>query len=77
MKLTSFFCPFCCGRLQSDTASNEEFSCIKCKAMVDILDADLTMVSLPPHDDIQFISTSRLSVPTVPVKRVERYAASH
>ena len=76
MNLTAYFCPFCHHMLKADTASNEEFSCIQCLAMVDILDDDLTMVSTPPHEEIQFVATSELRLPT-PIARIDRYLASH
>lgn len=53
-------CPVCDTPMQADTPSGEEFSCHYCSAMVDILDDDLTMISLPPHQDIGYIPTSGL-----------------
>lgn len=60
---TNFHCPFCHNALRSDTTSGEEFSCLGCEAMVDVIDDDLTMVSLAPHHlDVFYIATSELRV---------------
>lgn len=60
MTLTFYHCPFCPGALTADTTSGEEFSCAACGAMVDILDADLAMVSRPPHADVTIMRTRDL-----------------
>lgn len=59
---TAFSCPFCHGALKADTASGEEFSCARCDVMVDVLDEDLSMVSVAPHADVFFIATSEIRV---------------
>ena len=53
-------CPVCQRRMCADTASGEEFTCTACGAMLDILDEDLCMLSLAPHDDVCFIPTADL-----------------
>lgn len=60
---TPFYCPYCTSQLQADTPSGEEFSCA-CGAMVDILDWELAMVSLPPHREIQILATDELTFRT-------------
>lgn len=61
---TLFHCPFCHHALRSDTTSGEEFSCLSCEAMVDVLDDDLTMVSRAPHLDVFYIATSEVRLTT-------------
>ena len=53
-------CPVCQDLMRPDTESGEEFTCPSCRAMLDILDDDLSMLSLPPHEDVAFIPTSDL-----------------
>ena len=53
-------CPVCEELMRADTDSGEEFSCTYCRAMADILDDDLTMLSLPPHDDVYYMPTREL-----------------
>jgi transcription elongation factor Elf1 len=69
MNKTAFSCPFCHQALKADTVSGEEFSCAACNVMVDILDEDLSMVSVAPHSDVFFMATSEIrigsSVPAV------------
>lgn len=61
MLKTAFHCPFCHQALHTDTTSGEEFSCRECEAMVDVIDADLAMVSrAPQHLDVVYIATSEL-----------------
>lgn len=60
MLKTLFHCPFCHHALRADTTSGEEFSCLSCEAMVDVIDDDLTMVSRAPHLDVFYIATSEL-----------------
>lgn len=58
---TKLYCPFCHDDLVSVTSSGEEFTCRHCEAMVDILDADLCMVSQPPnHLDVSIMATLEL-----------------
>ena len=65
MLKTLFHCPFCHNALRSDTTSGEEYSCLSCEAMVDVLDDDLTMVSRAPHHlDVFYIATSELRLST-------------
>ena len=53
-------CPICQVRMQPDSASGEEFHCPACKAMLDVLDDELCMLSLPPHDEVCFIPSADL-----------------
>ncbi|MBM3270086.1 MAG: hypothetical protein FJZ01_20830 [Candidatus Sericytochromatia bacterium] len=53
-------CPVCTQAMQADTASGEEFSCASCGAMVDLIDEDFTMVSVPPHDKIEYVKTASM-----------------
>lgn len=53
-------CPVCQGRMRADTTSGEEFTCPDCDAMLDVLDDDLSMLSLPPHDEVCFVPTADL-----------------
>ncbi|MBI6545938.1 MAG: hypothetical protein HY692_04030 [Cyanobacteria bacterium NC_groundwater_1444_Ag_S-0.65um_54_12] len=53
-------CPICEASMQEDTASGEEFSCPRCQAMLDIIDAELAMLSLPPHENVTYILTAKL-----------------
>ncbi len=53
-------CPICTGAMKADTDSGEEFSCPACGAMVDLLDEDVTMLSVPPHDTIEYVKTSTM-----------------
>lgn len=57
---TCYYCPYCSLSLRADTSSLEEFSCA-CGAMVDVLDEDLSMVSLPPHRDVHIVATCELT----------------
>ncbi|MBO9542168.1 hypothetical protein J7643_16390 [bacterium] len=59
---TVFSCPFCHKALKADTVSGEEFSCAGCNVMVDILDEDLSMVSVAPHVDVFFLATSEIRI---------------
>lgn len=59
---TTFSCPVCHRALKADTVSGEEFSCAGCDVMVDILDEDLSMVSVAPHTDVFFIPTCEIRV---------------
>lgn len=65
----SYQCPVCHAALAPDTPSGEEFSCAPCQVMVDVLDDDLTMVSVAPHTDVFFMATSELRVVTRTVLR--------
>ena len=53
-------CPVCTGAMQADTDSGEEFTCQACGAMLDLLDEDLSMMSVPPHEAIDYIRTASL-----------------
>jgi hypothetical protein len=53
-------CPMCAHAMKIDTDSGEEFSCARCGAMVDLIDEDLTMLSIPPHDEISYVKTASL-----------------
>ena len=58
----SLFCPFCSENLIAVTSSGEEFTCRECDAMVDVLDADLSMVSRAPnHLDVSIMATVELT----------------
>ncbi|MNY46850.1 hypothetical protein D3C86_1820700 [compost metagenome] len=59
---TAFSCPFCHRPLKADTFSGEEFSCAGCNVMVDVLDEDLSMVSVAPHSDVFFLATSEIRI---------------
>ena len=53
-------CRVCQSRMISDTRSGEEFSCQHCSALLDIIDDELCMLSLSPHDDVCFIPSADL-----------------